>query len=74
VIVFFISGLAGIALLASVDAINAVAAASAGAALSWLSYRAAVTSARAYGAFLTTLVQFELSDERMTEDISGPVA
>jgi hypothetical protein len=63
VLVFLVCGLSGVALLASVDALAAIAAGVAGSALAWLSYGAAVTSARAYGALLNTLVQFEQADD-----------
>jgi hypothetical protein len=71
VIVFVITGVSGVALLIGVDVTEAGAAGAAGVALAWLSYRAAVTSARVYGAFLTTLVQFDRNDRRAADDVSA---
>jgi hypothetical protein len=55
VAVFVLIGLFGAALLSSVDAADAIGAGVVGLALSWLSYRAAVTSARNYGSLLQSI-------------------
>lgn len=55
VAVFVLIGLFGAALLSSVDAVDAIGAGVIALALSWLSYRAAVTSARSYGSLLQSI-------------------
>jgi hypothetical protein len=55
VLVFVIGGAAGAALLAGVGATPAAAFAGVAAVLAWVSYRAAVASARAYGGLLKTI-------------------
>jgi hypothetical protein len=60
-VVFALSGLAGVAALAFLGAqFSAVAAALAG-TLTWLSYRAAIASAREYGRVLQAIVGFQAS-------------
>ena len=55
VIVFSLCGVTAIGLLAGINAIQAALAGAVFALLVWLSYRAAVTSARAYGSILTAI-------------------
>jgi hypothetical protein len=71
VIIFVLTGLSGVALLVGVDTTEAAAAGAAGVALAWLSYRAAVTSARAYGALLATLVQFDTQPPATANDVNA---
>jgi hypothetical protein len=61
VLVFVIGGAAGAALLAGVGATPAAAFAGAAAVLAWVSYRAAVASARAYGGLLKTIADVSAS-------------
>jgi hypothetical protein len=59
VLVFSLIGLLSAGLLATVNTWwEALIGGFIGAALAWLSYRAAVTSARAYGSYLESLTQF----------------
>jgi hypothetical protein len=66
VLVFLVIGLAGAGLLSGGEPIAAVAVGFAGVALACVSYRAAVTSARAYGTFLKTLVPFHHAAQETT--------
>jgi poly(3-hydroxybutyrate) depolymerase len=61
--VFLVGGSIAGALVVSADGAYAAGAVVAGVVLSWLSYRAAVTSARAYGSFLASLTQFAADGE-----------
>jgi hypothetical protein len=58
VIVFGVVGLTGVGLLAGIDWVEAAIFAGMGGLLAWLSYRAALTSARAYGSLLETLADW----------------
>lgn len=55
VVVFVLGGAIAVAVLATVDAVEAVIAGAVAPVLAWLSYRAAVTSARHYGTMLQTI-------------------
>jgi hypothetical protein len=55
VIVFLINGIIAVATLTSVDVTEGVIGGLVAAVLAWLSYRAAVTSARLYGTILNTI-------------------
>jgi hypothetical protein len=62
VVVFVLSGVVGVGLLADVNDLESAGAGVLAVALGWLSYRAAITSARYYGTLLGTIAELAMED------------